>query len=90
MRAITKTITTMVYNFNELSDNAKEKVREQYLNGQDAEFFYEDSMTYINELFPNSKLDIQFSLGYCQGDGFNIYGEISFFDLMKNLKDIFT
>ena len=41
MRAITKTITTMVYNFNELSDNAKEKVREQYLNGQDAEFFYE-------------------------------------------------
>lgn len=90
MRAIVETITTTVYNFNELSDNAKEKVKEQYLNGQDAEFFYEDSMTYINELFPNSKLDIQFSLGYCQGDGFNIYGEISFFDLMKNLKDKFT
>ena len=32
----------MVYNFNELSDNAKEQVREWYLNGQDAEFFYED------------------------------------------------
>ena len=90
MRAITETITTMVYNFNELSDNAKEKVKEWYLNGQDAEFFYEDSMAYINELFPNSELDIQFSLGYCQGDGFNIYGEISFFDLMKNLKDKFT
>ena len=53
--------------------NFKKRVREQYLNGQDAEFFYEDSMTYINELFPNSKLDIQFSLGYCQGDGFNIF-----------------
>lgn len=79
MRAITETITTMVYNFNELSDKAKEKVKEWYLNGQDAEFFYEDSMAYINELFPNSELDIQFSLGYCQGDGFNIYGEISFF-----------
>lgn len=90
MRAITETITTMVYNFNELSDNAKEKVKEWYLNGQDAEFFYEDSMAYINELFPNSELDIQFSLGYCQGDGFNIYGEISFFDLMKNLKNKFT
>lgn len=90
MRAITETITTMVYNFNELSDNAKEKVKEWYLNGQDAEFFYEDSMAYINELFPNSELDIQFSLGYCQGDGFNIYGEISFSDLMENLKDRFT
>jgi len=90
VRTITETITTTVYNFNELSNNAKEKVKEWYLNGQDAEFFYEDSMAYINELFPNSKLDIQFSLGYCQGDGFNIYGEISFFDLMKNLKDKFT
>lgn len=90
MRTITETITTTVYNFNELSNNAKEKVKEWYLNGQDAEFFYEDSMAYINELFPNSELDIQFSLGYCQGDGFNIYGEISFFDLIKNLKDKFT
>lgn len=90
MRTITETITTTVYNFNELSNNAKEKVKEWYLNGQDAEFFYEDSMAYINELFPNSELDIQFSLGYCQGDGFNIYGKISFFDLMKNLKDKFT
>ena len=87
-----RTITTVVklYTFDELSDNAKARVREQYLNSQDVESFTDGCKMYIDELLPNSNLDVQFSLNYCQGDGFNIYGEFSLIDLVNVLEDKFT
>ena len=87
-----RTITTVVkiYTFDELSDNAKARVREQYLNSQDVESFTDGCKMYIDELLPNSNLDVQFSLNYCQGDGFNIYGEFSLIDLANVLEDKFT
>ncbi len=87
-----RTITTVVklYTFDELSDNAKARVREQYLNSQDVESFTDGCKMYIDELLPNSNLDVQFSLSYCQGDGFNIYGEFSLIDLANVLEDKFT
>jgi hypothetical protein len=89
MRTIT--ITKNLYTFNELSEKAKEKVRQDYLSDEiRTEIFSEDCMNKITELFPNSDLKIQFSLCGCQGDGFNIYGEISFTDLMEILKDKFS
>ena len=65
-----------VYKYNELSDNAKEKVKEWYLNGQDSFAFTEICKEDLYCLFGKNNLDVQYSLGYCQGDGFNIYGKI--------------
>lgn len=90
MRTITTVVTTTLYTFDELSDNAKARVREQYLNSQDAEQFADDCKMYLDELLPNSNLDVQFSLNYCQGDGFNIYGKFSLIDLANVLEDKFT
>lgn len=90
MRTITTVVTTTLYTFDELSDNAKARVREQYLNSQDAEQFADDCKMYLDELLPNSNLDVQFSLNYCQGDGFNIYGKFSLIDLVNVLEDKFT
>ena len=87
----TVTIIKNVYTFKELSEKAKEKVRQDYLSDEfRTEIFSEDCMYKINELFPNSDLKIQFSLCGCQGDGFNIYGKISLTDLLENLKDKFS
>ncbi len=65
-----------VYKYNELSDNAKEKAKQWYLNGQDSFIFTEDCKEDLHNLFGKNNLDVQYSLAYCQGDGFNIYGRI--------------
>lgn len=82
MRTITETYN--VYNFSELSENAKKKVKQWFLEDdfRSCEFtnIYEDDLKY---LFPNSELHLQYSLSYSQGDGLNIYGKL-------NLNDIFT
>ena len=65
-------IETKAYTFDELSDDAKEKLIEkfredkyEYLN---LDYFYDDCVYQLEELgFVNPK--IQYSLGYCQGDG---------------------
>lgn len=77
----TITIEKQIYSFNELSETAKEKARREYLdNYRDTQWFSEDCEYRLNELFPNSELNVEYSLSYCQGDGFNIYGKM-------NLKD---
>lgn len=65
-----------VYNYNELSEDAKAKVKEWYLNMQEPYIFTEDCKMDLENLFGKNDLDVQYSLGYCQGDGFNIYGAI--------------
>lgn len=75
MRTITKHY--QVYKYNELSEDAKEKVKQWYLDGQLAEFFTKDCMEDLYNLFGENDLEVQYSLAYCQGDGFNIYGTIN-------------
>lgn len=76
MKTVTITKTYDVYKYNELSDSAKEKVKEWYLQGQEPFIFSEDCKEDLRNLFGKNNLDVQYSLGYCQGDGFNIYGKI--------------
>lgn len=76
MKTVTITKTYDVYKYNELSGNAKEKVKEWYLQGQKPFVFSEDCKEDLRNLFGKNNLDVQYSLGYCQGDGFNIYGKI--------------
>lgn len=73
----TATISYEVYKYNELSEQAKEKVKEWYLKGQEPFVFTEMVKEDLNCLFGKNNLDVQYSLSYCQGDGFNIYGEIN-------------
>ena len=76
-----------VFHFSELTEGAKEVAIQDYLNdGIRNDIFQEDCKNDIAYLFPNSRLSIQYSLGYCQGDGFNIYGSIDFDDIL-NLPD---
>ena len=79
----TITITKNVYNYNELSDEAKARAKSDYLNEDiRAEDFYEIQKDNLLYLFPHSGLDLQFSLASCQGDGANIYGTFSLIDFL--------
>lgn len=72
----TVTIEYNVYKYNELSADAKEKVKQWYLEGQEPYIFEADCKEDLRNLFGKNNLDVQFSLASCQGDGFNIYGTI--------------
>lgn len=76
MKTVTVTKIYDVYKYNELSDSAREKVKEWYLQGQEPFIFSEDCEQDLYNLFGKNDLKVQYSLSYCQGDGFNIYGKI--------------
>lgn len=71
------TVEYKVYKYNELSEEAKEKAKEWYLNGQEAFIFTDMCKEDLYNLFGKNNLDVQYSLASCQGDGFNIYGKIN-------------
>lgn len=82
MRTVTETYN--VYTYPELSEEAKEKAKQWYLdddfrNNEFKEFYTED----LHNIFINSDLKMQYSLGYCQGDGLNIYGKLDLMDIFK-------
>lgn len=90
MREITEIRKFNVYRFAELSEDAKEKVRDWYLEGQESFIFTEDCMIRLKEIFPNSDLKVEYSLNYCQGDGFNIYGKIYLDEILEKIAEHFT
>ena len=77
-----------VYNFSELLEDAKEKVKQWYLDDDfrpcEFENIYTEDLRY---LFNNSDLKLQFSLSYCQGDGLNIYGKLDLMDVFTAIRD---
>ena len=85
MREETKTIK--IYSYSELSEKAKEKVQQMFLEWkfEDSNIFTEDCEQNLKSLFPNSNLKVEYSLNYCQGDGFNIYGDLNIEDILKCL-----
>ena len=83
----TATINYEVYKYNELNDDAKEKVKSWYLDGQDTDIFTEDCKMDLENLFGENDLDVQYSLSYCQGDGFNIYGKVYAESILKCLEN---
>ena len=72
----TATVEYEVYKYNELSADAKKNVKRWYLDGLFPDMFTDDCNEDLKALFGENDLQVQYSLGYCQGDGFNIYGEI--------------
>lgn len=82
-----RTVTTShdVYKYDELSDDAKAKVKDLFLQwrGEDGDIFEENYENILADMFPNSDLKVQYSLSYSQGDGFNTYGTLSIKDLLN-------
>ena len=77
-----------VYNFSELSEDAKEKVKQWYLDDDFRPYEFENIYTEdLKYLFNNSDLKLQFSLSYCQGDGLNIYGKLDLVDVFTAIRD---
>lgn len=82
MRTITKNFN--VYNYNELSEEAKEKVKEWYLNDDlRVDLFHEDLKNQLAGNYKRSNLKVIFSLSNCQGDGLNIEGKINLYDFAE-------
>ena len=75
------------YSFQELSSQAQERVREWYLDGQDSDVFEDMVETDMAYLFPNSTIYVEYSLGACQGDGLNLYGDITVSDILKLIQE---
>ena len=77
-----------VYNFSELSEEAKDKVKQWYLDDDFRSYDFENIYTEdLRYLFNNSELKLQFSLSYCQGDGLNIYGKLDLMDVFTAIRD---
>lgn len=77
-----------VYNYNELSEEAKEKAKEWYLDDVTRTDVFESTYTDdLRYLFSGSDLKMQFSLSYCQGDGLNIYGELDLVNIFTAIRN---
>ena len=88
MRTVTETYN--VYKYNELSDKAKKKAKEWYLDNHcrtdDFTHIYEEELRLA---FPNSELKLEYSLSYRQGDGLNIYGDLNINDILNVPSSLF-
>lgn len=82
----TATVEYKVYKYIELTDEAKEKARQWYLEGREPFVFTEICEEDLYNLFGENDLKVQYSLGYCQGDGLNIYGKINAESIFKCLE----
>lgn len=82
----TATVEYKVYKYGELSDKAKAKAKEWYLEGREPFIFTEMCEEDLHNLFGDNDLKVQYSLGYCQGDGFNIYGKVSAISILNCLE----
>lgn len=73
----TVTTTENVYEYDELNDFAKANVKQWYLdNYREPNIFSSMVEDDLEIIFGENSLDTEYSLGYCQGDGLNIYGDI--------------
>ena len=91
MRTIT--VDYDVYKFDELSDHAKQEVKDWYLSDDDMVYWFEEDIkNHMESIFgANHGLDIQFALNYSQGDGVNIYGTFNpqiVFNAIDNMPEL--
>lgn len=88
-----KTITKNIYQFNELSEEAKKKAVKDYLDELDDYHFLPDDMDYkAGELLEEKGLEVvgdykvYYSLSHCQGDGAMIEGMFIWGDWFVKVK----
>ena len=80
----TLTTTTTVYRYCELSEEAKARVKEAYLevdrNPEDFQYMLKE---YLDNIFERSPLSVNFDFSCCQGSGLNIEGTLEFYDILQ-------
>lgn len=83
---VTKTIN--LFRFDELGEDAKEKVRQWYLDDPiRSDMLTEDFQNmFLDYFFPNSELKVEWSLSYCQGDGVNIFGKLRLDEVVNYIR----
>lgn len=78
MRTVTKTIVENIYTYDELSDDAKDHVRQWYIDDfLKYENFTEMVRLDLGHIFGECDLDVEYSPANCQDDGLNVYGTAS-------------
>lgn len=85
MRKIQVVTDYELYKYEELDSKGKEKAKRKYLDEQDEYEFTDMVEADTTLVFPNSKLKVQYSLSYCQGDGLSVYGKLAFEDIFNIL-----
>lgn len=79
-RTITKTYT--LYTFGELSDDAKEVVREYYLEHvRDAQDLNDCFDSQLADIFPDSNINVE----WCYSDGLSLWGRFNLYELLDHL-----
>ncbi len=86
MRTITKEVK--IYDYSELDERAREKVKNDYMENLDSSIFTEQVIEDLKEKGLENLRPL-YSLSYCQGDGLCIYGSIDFKEITGELKNIF-
>ena len=86
LRTITKEFK--IYTYEELSEKAKEKVKQNYIDNLDANDFTYMIIQDLNSIGLKN-LRPYYSLNYCQGDGLCLAGHIDFDEINTELKKIF-
>lgn len=81
------TFTIKAYEYNELSQDAKNNVRTWLYETQEPYFFNEELKAAIFETFNNSHFYYSYALNRCQGDGLSIYGNLSPLDIKTYFKE---
>lgn len=83
-------IEERVYSFSELSEKAKERAIQDFINtGIRDEDFYEWLECAARETFGND-ISVQMSLFSSQGDGINVYGNVDVEKILSDAKNLFT
>lgn len=85
----TVTVEYNVCKYHELSEDAKQKVKDWYLNDPCRVYLFEEDIACdLSCLFrEDHDMKVQFDLGYCQGDGLNIYGSVAVIDVINYIKN---
>lgn len=80
--------TIYLYEYKELNDEAREKVKQWYLNDAVRTMMLTDDFecVFLNYFFPDSNLKVEWSLNSCQGDGVNIYGDLRLSEVIRYIE----
>lgn len=77
-----KTATIQLYNFDELSEKAKEKALSNHNSDNEMYFLEEDLSEYLSQLLEENGIKgdakLYYSLDYCQGDGVMFEGNFEY------------
>ena len=76
-----------VYDFNELTEEAKKNAINKYYESEDYSFltmYLEDELYSLDVLNIFKSVNLQYSLGYCQGDGLSFSCNIDFDKFIDN------